>query len=314
MIRVLSMSLKRQDLPPGLWVVATPIGNLDDLSVRALRALESADLIFCEDTRRVQHLLSALGVSARGRLQRLDAHSNSERVRQALSPWVEGRVASMALLTDAGTPAISDPGGAIVSVARGLGVPVHPIPGPSAVVAALSVAGREFPEGFRFAGFFPRKEKERVAALVRWLAEPPGSATLWFESPERISSTLQLLKDWSKDESLGGSFFFKELTKVHESFWSSESQLYVPELIDEFAKDESRHKGEWGFVLFRASRVSGDSGDTDSPTTESPWMQTLLALLDCGVSVSLAAKHVSQRFGVPKNSAYEAALRASEKK
>ena len=149
---------KRRDLPQGLWVVATPIGNLGELSERARGALAQADAIYCEDTRRTGALLTAVGISGKS-LRRLDAHSGARAVEDAVARLESGE--SFAYVSDAGTPAISDPGSALVAAARARGVRVTPVAGPSAVAALLSVSGFEG-TAFVFRGFFPQIGRAHV--------------------------------------------------------------------------------------------------------------------------------------------------------
>jgi 16S rRNA (cytidine1402-2'-O)-methyltransferase len=324
MIRGRTMSRKRQELPPGLWVVATPIGNLEDLSPRALRLLEQASAVFCEDTRRVLALFNGLELTTSAPLVRLDAHSSVSRIEEALrAHWAPG--ASLLLVTDAGTPGISDPGGRVVAQARSLGIPVHLAPGPSAVTAALSVSGWEMPWGYCFEGFFPRSGKERGLSLERWSRGRPGVPYLWFESPERIEGVLSFLHDWirargtQREPLQGQSFFFKEITKVHEEFWVSGSEEgWIPRLLQEaLSGDSTRSRGEWGFALVRTevSRGGEDSLLSDlEGETSAPWFLALQSLLACEVPVSRASREVSQRFGIQKSRVYERALRLTQKK
>jgi 16S rRNA (cytidine1402-2'-O)-methyltransferase len=305
-------TIKRQDLPAGLWIIATPIGNLEDLTPRALRVLQGSDLLFCEDTRRARTLLTALGVQECGKLIRLDAHTDPQRVRELLAAGAGG---VMALVSDAGTPGISDPGAVAVGLAREAGIPVYTAPGVSAVATAVSICGRELPGGLWFRGFFPRKDGERSEALSEWEKTPPGSGTLWFESPERVQDTAKWLQDWGKDRPSGGSFFFKELTKVHERSWSS-AERWVPEgFLESLQADQRLTRGEWGFMLFRAQPSRGERENELSrgEIAGAPWFMALQLLIECGVSVSMAAKQVSQRFGVKKKLVYDAALELSEK-
>src|SRR4051812_7937426 len=130
---------KRQELPAGLWVVATPIGNLGDLSPRAAQALGEADVILCEDTRRTGTLLAAAGIESEARLRRMDAHASEREVARAVGDLRDGK--RLALVTDAGTPSISDPGARLVQAAHEAGIQVTPIPGASAPAALLSAAG-----------------------------------------------------------------------------------------------------------------------------------------------------------------------------
>ncbi|NDD91781.1 hypothetical protein EBZ37_06825 [bacterium] len=174
---------KRQNIPggappglsPGVWVVATPIGNLSDMTERGRLALEHAHWIACEDTRRTRALLSALSISASdplggSRLRRYDRHTAPTLVRQWIQE-IKQSGASIAVVSDAGTPAISDPGALLVQVAHEEGVAVTPVPGPSAVAALLSVSGWPEAESFGFLGFLPRSEaavRESIERLLQW--------------------------------------------------------------------------------------------------------------------------------------------------
>ncbi|MDX1650212.1 MAG: 16S rRNA (cytidine(1402)-2'-O)-methyltransferase, partial [Myxococcota bacterium] len=166
-----------------LHVVATPIGNLEDVTLRALRVLREADAIYAEDTRRTRTLLDRHGIAARPRS--LHAHNEAERTEEALALLEEGR--ALALVSDAGTPLVSDPGARLVEAARAAGHAVVAVPGPSAVLAALVASGLSA-QPFTFLGFPPRKAGERR----RMLGELAGrSETLvLFESPRRLAATL----------------------------------------------------------------------------------------------------------------------------
>jgi 16S rRNA (cytidine1402-2'-O)-methyltransferase len=281
------------DLPPGLWVVATPIGNLRDLTVRGREALANAERIYCEDTRRTSRLLAALGV--RRPLERLDAHASPARVAAVAAELAglaeQGRGA--ALVTDAGTPAISDPGARLVARARELGVRVTPVPGCSAVVAALSVAGWENTR-FTFRGFFPRKEGERSSELSG--AELVGGACLWFESPERVVGALEFL---ARAHPTAQAFAGKELTKAYERIFGGTAEEVRSQVRAEVSREGAL--GEWviGVVLNQADRK------------DESWERALRCCLAGGISTSEAARLVSQHFGVAKNEAYSAAVSAS---
>jgi 16S rRNA (cytidine1402-2'-O)-methyltransferase len=194
---------------PGLlWVVATPIGNLEDLPPRAARALVEADLVAAEDTRRARILLQHVGAAGKA-LVRLDAHAErGEAVDRVVERLRAG--ARVALVTDAGTPVVSDPGTALVRAARAAGVTVSPVPGPSAVTAAISASG--LVDGpFRFLGFLPRGGDERREAIARMQGD--HDAQVLFESPNRLTATLVDLATAMPDrEAVVG----RELTKLHE--------------------------------------------------------------------------------------------------
>ncbi len=190
-----------------LWVVATPIGNLGDLTRRAEAALRDADLIVAEDTRRTRALLSHLGIGGKA-IARLDAHaSDADLVRVVAAMRDEGK--RVALVTDAGTPVVSDPGAELVARAAAAGVEVVAIPGPSAALAALSVSG--FAGAFRFVGFLPRSGVERRDALAGLVATE--EVVILFESPARLAQTLVDLGQAMPDRA---AVVARELTKLHE--------------------------------------------------------------------------------------------------
>jgi 16S rRNA (cytidine1402-2'-O)-methyltransferase len=301
MIRFRMVETKRQDLPAGLWVVATPIGNLGDLSPRARAALETADALLCEDTRTTLALLGALGISRPpGALLRLDAHAEKKGLDAVVERLASGQ--SLALVADAGTPGISDPGARLVSRAREEGIRVVPVPGPSAVAALVSILGSIDPS-FVFRGFFPRKDGERERELD--LAARSGGLSrvfVWFESPHRIAESLRAAAG-----RLPGAHALaaKELTKLHErTAWGT-----VAEVADAVAAEiESEGpKGEWCFALLLPDGAVASAESSD-------WVKALECLLDAGVSASEAAKQVSQHFGVAKNEAYDRSLELSRKK
>jgi 16S rRNA (cytidine1402-2'-O)-methyltransferase len=191
-----------------LFLVATPIGNLGDVTDRARDVLRSVDFVVCEDTRRSRILMEAVG--ARRELVSLPAFAEGERAAGILDRLAAG--ADAALITDAGSPGISDPGEKLVSLALARGISVVPIPGPTALVAALSASG--LPSGrFHFLGFLPRKGPERRAMLDE---VAPLSATLvLYEAPNRVGATLaELLEAWGPRQAC----LARELTKAHEEF------------------------------------------------------------------------------------------------
>jgi 16S rRNA (cytidine1402-2'-O)-methyltransferase len=195
-------------MPGTLLVVATPLGNLEDLSPRAVRLLLGSDVIYAEDTRRSRVLLDHFGIQRP--LRSLHEHNERDRSDEVLDAL--GRGETVAVLTDAGTPAVSDPGTTVVALAAAAGHRVSPVPGPSALTAALSVAGfAAGDEGALFVGFLPARGKEREAALAR-VAAHRGSVVL-FEAPHRIEATLAEL---AALDPVRPACACRELTKVHE--------------------------------------------------------------------------------------------------
>jgi 16S rRNA (cytidine1402-2'-O)-methyltransferase len=224
-----------------LYVVATPIGNLQDLTLRAREVLASCDGIVAEDTRHSEKLLRHLGVNKR--LYSLPAFDEEARAEGILSRLAEG--AFLALVTDAGTPAVSDPGSILVRKAVARGIAVIPVPGPSAAIAAVSVSG--FPEArFHFAGFLPRKQKHRTEMLSE--LRPLRAQLVFYESPQRLAETLRDLQSALGDRP---ALVARELTKVHEEL----ARGTLSELAARFAGET---RGEIAIV------VSG-AGEPEAP-------------------------------------------------
>lgn len=301
---------KRHDLPhvPALAVVATPIGNLGDLAPRAREALERCETLLCEDTRQAARLLAATGIAkSLSRLERLDAHAGEGRIKEIVERMAGGE--TFALVSDAGTPSISDPGAPLVLRCRELGLEVRPVPGPSAVATLLSVAG--FEEAcFTFRGFFPRKERERREEIALAAASRAARVSVWFESPGRVVDALGILASAAPTARVVAA---KELTKLHEKVFAGTAAEVAGAVGHEVASEGAR--GEWCFAaLFprsrRGARGAGSEAGADGPG----WEAALRCLIECGVSASDAAGRVSQHFGVSRKTVYHAYLKASGKK
>jgi 16S rRNA (cytidine1402-2'-O)-methyltransferase len=223
-----------------LQVVATPIGNLADLSTRAREALSSADLIAAEDTRRTRVLLSAMGIAKP--LVSLHAHNESQRTPELLARLAAGE--TIALVSDAGTPLLSDPGLELVQRAALAGFEVHAIPGPSAITSALAVAG--LPTGrFCFEGFLPSRERERRTALAALAHEP--RTLVFFEAPHRIVRTLaDMAAEFGAERRAAVA---RELTKAHETTYRGTLQ----ELLARAQAEENFQRGEITLVVHGAT-------------------------------------------------------------
>jgi 16S rRNA (cytidine1402-2'-O)-methyltransferase len=294
----MNISSKRQNFPKGLWIVATPIGNLLDMTPRALQALEMADLILCEDTRRTQELLTALSIKLK-KLERYDAHASEEKTEFYVGLMLSDK--RVAFVTDAGTPALSDPGAKLVKAAGDAGLTVTPFPGPSAVTALLSVVGIQ-ETAFTFRGFFPKENSDRAGEIKMLLSPLSSEVFVWYESPQRIEQTLEYLATSLPDAVTG--VVGKELTKIHERLFRGAMKDLASIVKKEI--DKEGVLGEWSFVLHVPKELkSQDSLD---------WVKVVECLLDAGVSVSDASKKVSQHFGTAKNEAYEVALQLKDKK
>ena len=279
-----------QQYPAGtLYVVATPIGNLADLSLRALHVLALADTIACEDTRHTGALLRHLGLDKP--LLALHEHNESSAAGRVIGLLNEGR--RVAYVSDAGTPAISDPGAALVAAVRQAGLRAVPIPGASSAVAAVSVAGDGRAQGFRFVGFLPAKGGERRAA-VQAVAACADQQVL-FEAPHRIESLLAALAD-----SLPGRdvTLCRELTKQFETV----ATLPAADLPAWLAADPHRARGE--FVLVVHALAPEADRDEGLPDEVMKVLRALLAELPVKQAVSLAATIT----GAPRNALYDAAL------
>jgi 16S rRNA (cytidine1402-2'-O)-methyltransferase len=202
-------------LAPGLYLVATPIGNLGDITLRALDVLKRASCIACEDTRQTQKLLNHFGIAT----PTVSCHEHNERERAAELVEAMRQGAAIALVSDAGTPGISDPGAWLVSAAIEAGVVVIPIPGANAALSALVASGLPAAE-FHFAGFLPEKAGARRTRLEALLAESTGNESqrtiIFYEAPHRILHTLADLEAvWGADQPIAVA---RELTKIHEEF------------------------------------------------------------------------------------------------
>lgn len=193
-----------------LFLVATPIGNLGDLTARAIETLRTCDRVLAEDTRRTRQLLSHLGITGKP-IERFDAHAGEHDVARVVARLEDGE--RVALVTDAGTPVVSDPGEALVLAAIAAGAAVVPVPGASAVLAAIVASGLAGDGRFRFVGFLPREGAPRREAIAL-VCETPETVVL-FESPNRVSATLRELADATPER---GACVARELTKVHEEF------------------------------------------------------------------------------------------------
>lgn len=301
---------KEQIGPPGLWVVATPIGNLNDLTERAKAALAFADVIFSEDTRVTQKLLHYLGVPNK-KLVRIDAHTPPSEIKQWLLKMLEAPLQNHVLVTDAGTPAISDPGSALVRAAQDADIAVTPVPGPSAVTALLSISGFQTTR-FTFNGFFPRKmgEKEKVLEQIERESQNQNTTHVWFESPERIEETLGLVCQFFPQSLLSVG---KELTKLHETTWSGQAKDGVERLREWKLKDPDILKGEWVFALDVARVRTHVKAQNDVISLEeSAWKKTLECLVECNVSTSDAVASIMKHFEtsnvISKKQVYDQAL------
>ncbi len=272
-----------------LYVVATPIGNMADISLRAVHLLGLVDAVACEDTRVSAGLLRHLGLHRP--LIALHQHNERQASEGVLARLRQGE--RIAYISDAGTPAVSDPGAALVAAVQAAGLRVLPIPGASSVVTALSVAGDARAQGFEFVGFLPTKVAERRAA-VQALAGQPRSLVL-FEAPHRIKDLLALLAELCPTQDLT---LCRELTKQFETVHTAPAAG----LPDWLAADAQRERGEFVLVLHAAPQQA--AADQALPPEAERTLAVLLRELPLKQAVSLAAELCA----APRNSLYQRAL------
>ncbi len=268
-----------------LYVVATPLGNLGDMGVRALEVLRGADAIACEDTRHTRRLLDHFGI--RAETFSLHEHNEAAAAERLLRLLREGR--TLALVSDAGTPAVSDPGARAVAAVRAAGFAVIPVPGPNAAIAALSASGLTDPH-FLFYGFLPAKEAARRKAIAG--LKPLPCALVFYEAPHRIGETVaDLAAELEPQRTL---VIARELTKLFESIAS----LPLAEAPAWLAADEDRRRGE--FVLAVSAPPPAEGIGPEAVRV----LELLLAELPLKQAVKLAAE-IS---GASKNALYDLAL------
>jgi 16S rRNA (cytidine1402-2'-O)-methyltransferase len=269
-------------------VVGTPIGNLEDITQRAVRTLTEAEVIFCEDTRRTRKLLSALHIPA-PRLVRLDRHNEKDAAARVVSCLERGE--RVALVTDAGMPAISDPGADVVAAVAAAGYRPEVVPGPDAVSTALAASGLPA-SPFLFAGFLPRKGRERAAVLAG-LARTASTVVI-YEAPTRVRATVGDLKAACGPER--PFVAARELTKLHEEVWRGTLAGAA-----EWLATVEEPRGEWVLVL-------GPWAPEAAPVEEGAVSAALQAKLAAGVDRRRAVAEVAAELGVPRRQAYDAAV------
>ncbi len=268
-------------------LVGTPIGNLGDLSRRAVDTLAAADVIACEDTRVTRKLLTHAGVGGK-RLVALHAHNEAAMAARLVR--LAGGGATVALVSDAGVPGISDPGERVVRAAIAAGVDVEVVPGPSAALAALVLSGLPA-DRFCFEGFLPRKGRQRAARLAAIASEV--RTVVVFESPYRLAETLsELTEACGPDRPVA---LVRELTKVHEEVWRGALGGAVGRVA------EQAPRGEYVVVVGGAPPPAG--------ATEEEVEAALSARMGAGVDRRTAVAEVAASLGVPRRQAYDAAVR-----
>ncbi|ENU80430.1 hypothetical protein F975_02193 [Acinetobacter sp. ANC 3789] len=273
-----------------LFVVATPIGHLDDMTFRAIEVLKSVSLIAAEDTRQSAQLLKHFNIETP--LTACHDHNEASKIHQLIEKLKNGE--NLALISDAGTPLISDPGFKLVRAAQEHGIRVTPIPGACAAIAALSAVGLPS-DRFSFEGFLPSKSSQRISQLEKLKDET--QTLIFYEAPHRI---LECVKDmqavFGADRAVG---FAREITKTFETI----KKMTLGELVKFIEQDHNQQKGEIVLV------VGGASTEKDlSQAKLDEWLQRLLQ----DVSVKVAAQIVADLTGIKKKIAYQRALELTQ--
>jgi len=264
--------VRKLRLESAIYIVATPIGNLSDITIRALEVLAGVDLIAAEDTRHTKRLLDHHGIKAK--LISYHEHNEAEKAQSILEDVNNGR--SVALVSDAGTPLISDPGHTLVGLAKSAGVKVIPVPGPSALISALCASG--IPCGrFIYEGFLPVKQQARETFLERFRYEE--RTVVFYESPHRIINTLEVLSKLYPERIL---VIARELTKRFETI----TKGYVKELLQWTVDEEDQQRGEFVLILAGAD-LEENSADFAS---QDKLLQKLLKYLPPKKAVQIVAE------------------------
>jgi len=271
-------------MPGILYLVATPIGNLEDITYRAVRTLKEADLIACEDTRQTRKLLDKYGI----RRPTVSYHEHNEEARSAelIRKLQEG--ASVALVSDSGMPLVSDPGYRLVRKAVELGVKVTPVPGPSALITALAASGLAT-NAFHFGGFLPAKAGQRARALKALENEP--ATLIFYEAPHRVLETLEEI-----EKTLGQRLVViaRELTKIHEEFLRGS-----PGELRTILNSREVIKGEITLLIGKAEARAPE---------ETPLEEAVESHMRSGMSRMEAIKAVAHRRGLSKRQVYQQLL------
>ena len=270
-----------------LFIVATPIGNLDDITFRAFEVLKNVDFVLAEDTRHSKKLLSHLDISKR--IRAFHEHNEREKTKAIISEIYSGK--SIALISDAGTPLISDPGYFLVAQAKKEGLKVVPIPGPTALITALSASGLAS-DSFTFLGFLPSKQTARIKLLTGLAGRT--ETIIFYESPKRVLATLtdmQTIFGDSREVCLA-----KELTKAFETIHTGS----IPNLIEYLTIDQNHQKGEFVILISATNKIDLAEAEIQ--------LDSLLPILCAEMGTSKAAKIAAKITGIDKKKCYKRAM------
>jgi 16S rRNA (cytidine1402-2'-O)-methyltransferase len=279
-------------MPGTLFVVATPIGNLEDITVRALRVLREVSVIAAEDTRRTAHLLARHAIATP--TTSLHEHNEVRKTPSLIARLQAGD--AIALVSDAGTPTVSDPGGRLIRAAIDGGIRVEPIPGPSAVLAALAASGLPT-DSFLFLGFPPTRAKDRKLWFAR--LKVAGGTVVFFEAPHRIRRTLKDLQGTVGDCDVA---IGRELTKTHEQLVRGPINMVLETLTEE--------RGEFTVVVYIGLITEITKHKDVAPPTDTKLFGEITE--NGGVSRRRAVSELARKYGMPPNKVYEAIERAKK--
>jgi 16S rRNA (cytidine1402-2'-O)-methyltransferase len=276
-------------MPGTLYIVATPIGHLEDITLRAIRTLKEVDVIAAEDTRHTQTLLRHFSIDTP--LTSYHEHNERAKTGQLVARLERGE--SIALVSDAGTPAISDPGYRLVVEATRLAIRVVPIPGPSALIAALSAGGLPT-DGFNFRGFLPARKRERRSKLQEFRDD--RYSIVVYEAPHRLKESLDDIREIFGDRRM---VLARELTKLHEELLRGR----ISEVIAEISQREIR--GEVTLIIEGSSDVN--------PPAEEALRDEIAQLVGAGMRVKEIAEIIGEKYGYSKRAIYDLALQQGRK-
>ncbi|MBP3812629.1 MAG: 16S rRNA (cytidine(1402)-2'-O)-methyltransferase [Acidaminococcaceae bacterium] len=278
-------------MPGTLYLVATPIGNLGDMTPRAVQVLTDADLIAAEDTRRTLQLLNHFSI--KGKLIHYDENNKEKQGPVLLQELLQGK--NIALVTDAGFPGISDPGEAMAKLAIENGISVVPVPGANACLTALVASGLPSTPFF-FGAFLPKSKKNRREQLIAWKNIP--ATIVLYEAPHRIMDVLEeILAAWGDRQMAFG----RELTKLHEEFWRgtvSQAILYLK---------ENPPRGEFVLVIAQGEEPQADKEDEKDP------LEAVKEKIAAGVPKKEALSQIAKQFKIPKRDLYNRLIQEQEK-
>ena len=274
-----------------LYLVATPIGNLGDMTPRAVEVLAAADLIAAEDTRRTLQLLNHFSI--KGKLIHYDENNKEKQGPVLLQELLEGK--NIALVTDAGFPGISDPGEAMAKLAIEKGVTVVPVPGANACLTALVASGLPSTPFF-FGAFLPKSKKNRKEQLEKWKNIP--ATVVLYEAPHRIVDVLEeILAAWGDRQMAFG----RELTKLHEEFWRGTVSQAIAYL------KENMPRGEFVLVIAQAQEVPAEDEEEKDP------LEAVKEKIAAGVPKKEALAQIAKQFKIPKRDLYNRLIQEQEK-